>query len=36
LAEYEGVVRGVKVAFLHNDECFPSPYSGNGAGIVVF
>jgi glycogen synthase len=33
---HEGVVRGVKVVFLHNGECFPSPYGGNGAGSVVF
>jgi hypothetical protein len=26
----------VKVVFLHNGECFPSPYGGNGAGSVVF
>lgn len=36
MAVHEGVVRGVKVVFFNNGECFPSPYSGNGAGSVVF
>lgn len=35
LAVHEGVVRGVKVVFLHNGDIFPSPYGANGAGHVV-
>ena len=36
LAVHEGVVRGVKVVFLHNSEVFPAPYADLGAGRVVF
>jgi len=36
LAVHEGLVRGVKLVFLHNGDCFPAPYVSNGAGHVVF
>ena len=35
LGVHEGVVRDVKVVFLHNADIFPSPYQSNGAGGVV-